>query len=219
VPLFRPLVLNYQEDESTLNIDDQFMVGSDLLVAPIVKPDLTQRLVYLPKGTWYDYWTGKRYEGGTMIRADAPLETVPMYVRGGAIIPMGPEMNYTGERPTDPLSFMIYPNEHGDASTTLYEDDGSSPAYKQGVFRRTNIRVKSSNGVIEISTDAPQGTYNPGKRTLLFAIPSASRQVMLDGKSLRTMTNTLQSIGWFREGDWLWIQLLDDGRAHKIQIR
>jgi alpha-glucosidase len=217
VPLFRPLVLNYQEDESALNLDDQFMVGRDLLVAPILKPDLTQRLVYLPAGTWYDYWTGKKYTGGTMIRADAPLETVPMYVRGGAIVPMGPEMNYTGEQPSDPLTFLIYPDKHGEASTTLYEDDGNSPAYKQGVFRRTSISVTPTNGAVEISMDAPQGTYNPGQRSLIFAIPSASRQVMLDGKPLSPRPS--RGSEWYREKDRLWIRIVDDGRAHKVQIR
>ncbi|MDX6557199.1 MAG: alpha-glucosidase, partial [Blastocatellia bacterium] len=92
VPLFRPLMLNYQDDESTYNLDDEFMIGDDLLVAPIVKPDLTSRLVYLPKGIWYDYWTNKKYSGGTMVRVDAPLETVPMFVRGGAIIPQAQPM-------------------------------------------------------------------------------------------------------------------------------
>src|SRR6266403_5319473 len=72
-PLFRPLMLNYQDDENTYNIDDEFMIGNDLLVAPIVKPDVTRRLVYLPKGKWYDYWTNKKYEGGTMVSSDAPL--------------------------------------------------------------------------------------------------------------------------------------------------
>jgi alpha-glucosidase len=93
VPPFRPLVLNYQDDSSTYNLDDEFMVGDELLVAPIVKPDVTSRLVYLPRGIWYDFWTNKKYQGGTMVRVDAPLETVPMFVRGGAKIPIGPEMN------------------------------------------------------------------------------------------------------------------------------
>src|SRR5258705_7316171 len=118
------------------------MVGNDLLVAPVVKPDVTRRLVYLPKGTWYDFWTNKKYEGGTMFTADAPLETVPMFVRAGAIIPMGPEMNYTREKPQDPITFNIYPDDQGSASMTLYEDDGVSPAYKQAGFRRTSVTVK-----------------------------------------------------------------------------
>lgn len=219
VPVFRPLVLEYQQDESTLNLDDEFMVGRDLLVAPILKPDLVQRMVYLPQGTWYDYWTGKRYTGGTMIRADAPLDTVPFYVRGGAIIPLGPEMNYTGEKPTDPLSFHIYMDERGQASASLYEDDGSSPAYKQGVFRRTSVTATSSNGAVQLSVGAPEGTYNPGKRDLLFVIASSARQVTLDGRTLGASTGAAAGNGWYREGDRLLIRINDDGKAHQIQIR
>lgn len=115
VPLFRPLVLNYQDDPNTYNLDDEFMIGNDLLVAPVLKPDVTSRLVYLPKGVWYDYWTNKKYEGGTMFAVAAPLETVPMFVRGGAIIPMWPQMNYVGEKPLDPITFNIYPDVGGSA--------------------------------------------------------------------------------------------------------
>lgn len=221
MPLFRPLLLNYQEDESTLNLDDEFMVGRELLVAPILKPDLTERLVYLPRGTWFDYWTGKKYTGGTMIRADAPLETVPMFVRGGAIIPMGPEMNYTGEKPSDPLSFMIYADEQGAAHSTLYEDDGTSPAYKQGALRRTSVKVSTSNGATQVSLSAPEGTYNPGRRNLLFVFNSAlsARQVSLDGKALNATTRTAQGNGWYREGNHLTIRLEDDRQAHQVQIR
>src|ERR1044071_8625529 len=122
VPPFRPLLLNYQDDPSTYNLDDQFVVGDDILLAPIVKPDVTRRLVYLPAGSWYDYWTNKKYAGGTMISVEAPLDTVPMCVRAGAIIPTVPPLNYVGEKPVDEITFNIYPDDTGAASTTLYED-------------------------------------------------------------------------------------------------
>jgi alpha-glucosidase len=170
VPVFRPLMLNYQDDESTYNLDDEFMIGDDLLVAPIVKPDLTSRLVYLPKGIWYDFWTKKKYAGGTMIRAEAPLETVPMFVRGGAIIPLGPEMKYVGEKPFDPITFSIYPNENDAAATTLYEDDGTSPAYERGVFRRTAITVTRRAGRYVVRVSAPEGNYNPPERKFRFVV-------------------------------------------------
>jgi alpha-glucosidase len=175
VPLFRPLVLNYQDDPNTYNLDDEFMIGDALLVAPIVKPDVTRRLVYLPKGAWYDYWTNKKYEGGAMISVDAPLETVPMFVRAGAIIPTGPQMNYVGEKPVDPVSFNIYPDEKGNASATLYEDDGVSPLYKQGAFRRTSVNVRRVGLGYVVTTEAPQGQYQPGNRNLSFVIRSAGR--------------------------------------------
>jgi alpha-glucosidase len=191
VPLFRPLVLNYQNDPNTYNLDDQFMVGSDLLVAPVVKPDVTRRLVYLPKGSWYDYWTNKRYEGETMISVDAPLETVPMFVRAGAIIPMGPELRYVGEKPFDPITFNIYPDEKGSASVTLYEDDGVSPAYTQGGFRRTTINVGSSSGGYNVEISKPEGRYDPGPRKLNFVIKSIGRShrvvTIPDNGSARTV--------------------------------
>lgn len=175
IPLFRPLVLNYQDDSSTYNLDDQFMVGNDLLVAPVMKPDVSRRLVYLPKGSWYDYWTNKKYEGGTMIAVDAPLETVPMFVRGGSIIPMGPEMNYVGEKRFDPITFNIYPDEKGAAATTLYEDDGISPAYQQEDFRRTTVTAERTAGGYTVSLAAPQGRYNPGSRKFAFVIKGERR--------------------------------------------
>jgi alpha-glucosidase len=174
-PLFRPLVLNYQDDPNTYNLDDEFMIGSDLLVAPVLKPDITRRLVYLPKGGWYDYWTNKKYEGGTMISVDAPLETVPMFVRAGAVLPAGTEMNYIGEKPQDPITFNIYPDDKGSASVTLYEDDGVSPSYKQAGFRRTIISVKRVGVGYVVTTSPPQGSYNPGIRKFVFVVKSVGR--------------------------------------------
>ncbi|MDX6405564.1 MAG: alpha-glucosidase [Blastocatellia bacterium] len=194
VPLFRPLMLNYQDDESTYNLDDEFMIGDDLLVAPIVKPDLTGRLVYLPKGVWYDYWTNKKYSGGTMVRVEAPLETVPMFVRGGAIIPQAQPMNYVGEKPFDPITFAIYPDANGAAATALYEDDGLSPAYKQGAFRRTSITVKRANSGYVVSVRAPEGQYNPGARKFSFVIKAAG----LNPKA---------------------VTIADDGKARNVEVK
>jgi alpha-glucosidase len=187
VPVFRPLVLNYQNDQSTLNLDNEFMIGDDLLVAPILKPDVTQRLVYLPAGVWYDFWTNKNYAGGRMITVDAPLDTVPMFVRGGAIIPMWPAMNYVGERKADPITFAIYPDAAGRASTTLYEDDGVSPAYKNRVVRRTSVTASRSGQGFRVDASAPTGSYDPGARKFRFVIKRslsmAPMTVADDGKA------------------------------------
>ena len=146
------------------------MIGDDLLLAPIVKPDVTRRLVYLPAGVWYDYWTNKRYTGGTMITVDAPLDTVPMFVRGGAIIPSGPSLNYVGEKPTDPITFNIYPDDKGSASAALYEDDGISPAYKTGAFRRTAVSARRGARGFIVSVGAAEGTLHPGSTKVQFCL-------------------------------------------------
>jgi alpha-glucosidase len=191
VPLFRPLVLNYPDDASTYNLDDEFMIGDDLLVAPVVKPDVSARLVYLPKGDWYDYWTNKKYSGGQVIRSDAPLETAPLFVRAGAIIPLGPQMNYVGEKPSDPLTFAIYPDDRGMASTSLYEDDGLSPAYKQGAFRRTTVKVALGAGGYQVTIGRPEGHYDPGPRKLIFVIkserPTDRKATVVDDGSARKL--------------------------------
>jgi alpha-glucosidase len=170
VPLFRPLLLNYQDDPNTYNLDDQFMIGSDLLVAPILSAGQTQRLVYLPKGVWYDYWTNKRHEGGTMIKVEAPLDVVPMFVRAGAIIPKGPAMNYVNERPRDPITFEIYPDEKGNAATALYEDDGTSPAYTPGSFRRTALTASRSGSGFRVSVASPEGRFVTQPRKFGFVV-------------------------------------------------
>ena len=182
MPMFRPLLLNYQEDENTLGIDDEFMIGGDLLAAPVLRPNTTSRMVYLPQGVWYNYWTGARTAGGQMIRVEAPLETAPLFVRGGAILALGPEMNYVGEKPADPVRFEIYPDAQGNASASLYEDDGLTADYTRGVFRRTAIRFRG--GRVEIGT--PEGAYQPGPRNFEFTVQpahSATARVADDGKS------------------------------------
>jgi len=194
VPVFRPLVLNYQEDANTYNLDDQFMLGNELLVAPVLRPGATERLVYLPKGLWYDYWTNRKYEGETTIRVEAPLETVPMFVRGGVIIPKAPARNYVGEKAVDLITFNIYPDAKGTASTMLYEDDGISPAYTEGVLRRTTISATPSATGYSVTVAELKGSYKPGSRKFEFVVKGGASHA---GK-VATLT--------------------DDGRAHRITI-
>jgi alpha-glucosidase len=221
VPVFRPLLLNYQQDNNTLNIDDEFMIGSDLLVAPVLKRDMTSRMVYLPQGTWIDYWTDKRITGGTTIRVDAPLEIVPMFVRAGASISMGPEMNYVGEKLTSPLTFVIYPDETGKASAAVYEDDGLSPAYKQGVFRRTALAASTSNNGFQIDILATEGSYKTPQRSIVFVIKSLkhTQQVVVDGKLMPPAGANETKSGWFKLEGGAAVRISDDGRAHKILIK
>jgi alpha-glucosidase len=221
VPMFRPLLLNYQNDYNTVTIDDQFMVGADLLAAPVVKPGLTQRMVYLPKGTWFDYWTGKGVQGGTTIHADAPLETVPLYVRGGAIVPMGPEMKYVGEKTGGPVTFAIYPDAKGHAEASLYEDDGVSPAYAKGAFRRTAVTYQSSASGAEITVGAPAGPYQSAPRTFAFSVRGGHqvKDASLDGKPLASLQAGQSGAGWFKSADGVTVQFADDSKAHKVSLR
>ena len=221
VPLLRPLLLNYQDDDNTLTVDDEFMAGEDLLAAPILRNGQTSRLVYLPKGIWFDFWTGTPCLGGRMISANAPLDTVPLFIRGGSIIPMGPEMNYVGEKPIDPIRFEIYPDADGRAATSLYEDDGVTVAYRAGTFRRTTISCRQAGNEAEINVGAPHGTFRPGSRTFEFCLRFDSmppHQVIIDRAVLPEIAPTSKGPGWFPAGKAITIRIQDDDGPHQIKL-
>jgi len=222
VPLFRPLVLNFQDDTNTLSLDDQFMIGDALLAAPVLHAGERARDVYLPAGRWFDFWTAAPLEGGHLLRVDAPLDHAPLFVRGGSIIPSTIAMNHVGEKPWNPLRFDIYPDAQGAASGSLYEDDGVSPAYRTGVSRRTLIRYTTEAGTAQLKLDAPVGSHQPPARNLEFilhASPSTTT-VQLDGRPFAAIEPTATSSGWFRTAlGTLTLRLSDDGAAHVFQLR
>ena len=119
IPLARPLVFDHPRDRTTYNIDDQYLLGPDLLAAPMFKPEGT-RDIYLPAGDWYDYWTDQRFTGPGWIAYEASLDIMPLFVRAGAILPLGPELRYSDERAWDPLSLEVYPG--ADRVTQLRDD-------------------------------------------------------------------------------------------------
>ncbi len=127
----RALVMDFPSDRHALDIPDQFLYGPALLINPVTQAGATQRSVYLPANTtWYDFWTGAQLAGGRAIQANAPLLTMPIYVRAGSIIPMGPRLQYTGEKPADPIELRVY--RGADSNFTLYEDEGDGYSYEQG---------------------------------------------------------------------------------------
>jgi alpha-D-xyloside xylohydrolase len=121
VPLARPLVYDYPSDPTTHHIDDEYMLGPDLLVAPMFKPR-GSRDIYLPAGGWYDFWSDRCFEGARWITYEAGLETLPLFVCAGAVLPMGPELQHANERPWDPLSFDVYLGREGVATVDLTDD-------------------------------------------------------------------------------------------------
>ena len=121
VPLARPLVYDHPSDQTTWHVDDEYLLGPDLLVAPMFVPR-GRRDIYLPAGGWYDFWTNQRFDGPRWIAYDAELETLPLFVRAGAVLPMGPDLQYANERSWDPLSFDIYPGENGRTDLQVSDD-------------------------------------------------------------------------------------------------
>jgi alpha-D-xyloside xylohydrolase len=130
--MMKGLVMDYRNDPKVLNINDQFMFGPSLLVNPITKAGATSRDVYLPEGTWYNFWNGEKVEGGKTISASAPIDTIPLFVKAGSIIPMGPYLQYSSEKKADTIELRVYPGANG--SFTLYEDEGDSYNYEKGKY-------------------------------------------------------------------------------------
>lgn len=176
IPVLRPLLYRFPEDTVTYTLHDQVMLGEALMAAPIYRPGRTHREVYLPDGMWFDWWTEECIKGAVHILADAPLERMPIFVRAGAIIPMGPVLNYTDERPLDPLTLDLYP---GDGTFTLYEDDGHTFAYEQGQFciTRFTLHLEESApavpAVLTLTIGARSGAYQPPRRRMIIQVHAA----------------------------------------------
>lgn len=131
-PIVRPLVYEYPVDRHVRNISDEYMLGSFVLVAPVIAPGKEAREVYLPDGDWYDYYTGEKYSGGRYILADAPLDKVPVFIKAGAIIPVADgEIRSTEDITEDKISILTYP---GKGSFVHYQDDNETFAYRDGAY-------------------------------------------------------------------------------------
>jgi alpha-D-xyloside xylohydrolase len=204
--LLRVLPFEFCHDVNTYDIDDEYMFGPAFLVCPVTRPMYftansiplqgveKTRSVYLPCGSdWYDFWTGDRYAGGQTIIADAPLEIMPLYVRSGSIVPIGPAIQFTGEVPDAPIELWLYPGQDG--AFTLYEDEGDNYNYEQGSFAM--IHISWNDSTRQLTVDPRQGSY-PGMQVLkvfrivvanerpfdLLADVAQAHEIFYDGKRL-----------------------------------
>lgn len=223
VPLFRPLLLDFQDDRTALNLDDEFMVGDALLAAPVLRAGDRERDVYLPRGRWYDFWTDHAFTGGgpDLLPVAAPLDRLPLFVRGGTVLPSTIAMNYVGEKPWNPIRFEIYPDAHGAAAGSLYEDDGLTPAYRHGDFRRTFVTYTSDATGAEIKLAAPVGPYRPAPHHFEFIVHAAPLPVAVtvDGRPWPARAPGAAT-GWWRDSSGTFhLRLADDSRAHEVLIR
>lgn len=142
LPIMRPLVLHYEKDETARECNTEFLVGRNLLAAPVVTQGDRKKMVYLPAGVWYDYWTGERLESadGKWIVRDAPLDTCPLYVKAGTILPVWPKQSFVGEKDTDSVLMLeIYP---GEGSWEHFQDDGESFDYRDGKYNQYHCELK-----------------------------------------------------------------------------
>lgn len=195
--IFRNLAFDFRDDPATYNITDQFMFGPALLVNPVTKPmyygpNSTQisdtektRPVYLPAGSdWFDFWTGNRFIGGQTVTSNASIDTLPLFVRSGSILPLGPEINHTNQNPGGSITLQIYPGQDG--MFTLYDYEGDNYNYEKGLF--ATIRLRWENMKNRLIIEERKGNFPGMNHTIHFCISliggDKNRLITYDGNQL-----------------------------------
>ena len=162
----------------------------------------TQWTVYLPAGTWHDYWTHETYHGPAGVTVAAPLDRLPLFVRGGAIIPQGPVMQYDGERSLDEVTLLVYPE--GKSSFSLYEDDGLTNAYRDGSYAETRFTCNANTSGVTFHIDPTQGETSllPTDRRYLLKLRTsrAPHEVRLEGAGAPLPQQRVAGPGWWHDG-------------------
>ena len=185
-PILRPLLFEHPDDETTYATDDEFLLGNALLVAPITRPGIEHRYVYLPYGTWFHLWTGERYEGPAHILARAPLGEPALYLRANTALPLWPEMRHVGEKPADPLTLLLHPAE-GSGEFILYEDAGNGFGYEKGEYARRRVGCEVSGGGALVRLSEREGFFVPERRSVyleLRGVDACPKDVTANGEEV-----------------------------------
>jgi alpha-glucosidase len=164
-PIIRPLVFEYQDDENVYECEDQFMFGSNILIAPILEEYADTKKVYLPKGEWYDFHNDDKYDGESSFEVKAAIDKIPIFIKAGSIIPEQKVIQYVGERPIDEIILNVYPGECID--NFLYEDDGNSDDYLKGDFRITNFVQSIKENKMFLNISKSRGEYKVNRNILI----------------------------------------------------
>lgn len=199
LPVLRPMILNFQNDENCYSADAQyqFMLGENLLVAPVLSSTENFKKLYLPAGNWYCIGENKIYGGGKWIILEVPLGRIPVFLKEGGFIPMQESQNYVGEKNLEQLEILLFPS--GSSKYSFYEDDGKSYDYKKGKFSITEFEEKSDDKHLRISAKKTKDGYSGSHKYYLFKIPSMDKpeSASLNGKMLASKTENTQNTYYF----------------------
>lgn len=185
LPLMRAMWLHYPNDPQVLDMGSQYLWGRDMLIAPVFEKGATTRKVYLPKGDWYDWWSGEKQSGGQTVSRNVDLTIMPIYVRAGAIIPFDPIRQYVDQPVNEPATLRIYTGADGDF--TLYEDDGISQEYTKGKGSWTRITWNDKGKKLTLAPQAPKGATNEVKQRtfkVLLLPQGTTKEVTYNGKAV-----------------------------------
>ena len=172
--MMRPLVMDFNTDTTAVNHQYQYMFGKSVLVAPVTEANVSEWTVYLPKSAgWFEFWTGKHFNGGQSIKTDAPLDKIPLFVKAGSIIPMGKIVQYTSEKSADTLEIRVY--KGADAKFDLYEDEGDNYNYEKGKYAVISFNWNEKHQSLTISDRKGNYTGSLAKRIFNVVLVSENR--------------------------------------------
>ncbi len=170
--MMRGLVMDFTNDKNVYNIHDQYLFGPSLMVAPVYTYKARERAVYLPKSAgWYDLYSGKYFDGGQTIHANAPYERMPLYVKAGSILLGGPEIEYTNQKPANPIDIYVYSGSN--ANFILYEDEGTNYNYEKGAY--TSIPISWNDQTKAISVGDRKGKFDGMLQNRMFRVVVISK--------------------------------------------
>ncbi|HEX8765192.1 MAG TPA: DUF5110 domain-containing protein, partial [Candidatus Acidoferrum sp.] len=186
IPVMRPVFLEYPQAEEFYGDDRDFLFGHDLFVAPVTTEMVDPEDISLPPGDWYGFWTGVKHAHDEKIQLHPRLDEMPLYVRAGAIVPMQPVVQNTGEIPDGPLQLHVYPGD--DCRGSLYEDDGHTLAYQKGEVLRVKYSCSASPSSISITSsiekNAYQSWWNSAALTV-YGVAAAPKEVRVGDRAIQ----------------------------------
>ncbi len=215
-PVWRPLFYEFPNDAASADVEDQVMLGPALLVAPVLERGARERELYLPPGVWFDLHDDARHLGPKRLRVPAPLERLPLFARGGRVIPARSPVRHAGETPVEPLVLEVFPG--GDSETELFEDDGETLAYREGAWARTPLRLWTrAGGRLRLELGAREGAFPVAPRPVRVVVHGAGtpRSVLLDARPLEEASATP---GYLSAEGRVTVVFRDDGRARALEL-
>ena len=224
LPIMRPMFLNYQKDKEAYSALSQFMVGEHLIVAPVLTENNDFKKLYLPEGNWYYIPENKFYKGGEWIIKEVPLNTLPMFLKEGAIIPFQEVQQYVGEKTIEETEIHIYPAAK--SSYTLYEDDGITYGHESGKYSLTSFTCEKKGNDIEISVKKDYDGYKNMRKYYFFTLLSPAKPAAVsygkgEMKQAASMEEVKKGTGSFfydEKGKFLFFRVEDTGELN-IKIK
>ena len=227
VSIVRAMHFMYPEDNSLADMIDQWFFGNEIFVHPVIEPAASSVHVYIPEGLWLEYWTGKKFRGPAYVDVPVTIDNIPVFIKAGAIIPMHDPSAHINEQNAAPSLLRIVSFPDGSGSFEMYEDDGLTYDYENGLFSITKLHSQNSESCYELTIESGIGPYNPPDRDYLAEFPYMKYKpdsVLLDEEKIfenkYIVVTDSSATGWYYDvtGNKTFVRINDDRGGHSIKV-